>query len=147
VVRTAHRHPLRRAGAARRARAGQIRAHEDELLGIAAEGLAGIDGVTLYGDPPDRVPTLMFNVAGLRASEVAVALAEREIAVWDGNYYAWELERFLGLDPHGAVRAGFVHYNDADDARRLVEAVREVAAGAAAPEATESASASAEAPA
>ena len=72
----------------------------------------------------------MFNVAGRTSAEVAAALAEREIAVWDGNYYAWELERFLGLDPHGAVRAGFVHYNDADDARRLVEAVREVAEGA-----------------
>jgi cysteine desulfurase family protein (TIGR01976 family) len=107
-----------------------IRAHEEELMAIASEGLAAISGVTLYGDPPDRVPTLMFNVDGRTSAEVAAALAEREIAVWDGNYYAWELERFLGLDPHGAVRAGFVHYNDERDARRLVEAVREVAEGA-----------------
>ena len=107
-----------------------IRAHEEELLAIAATGLAEIEGVTLYGDPPDRVPTLMFNVAGHTSAEVATALAEREIAVWDGNYYASELERFLGLDPHGAVRAGFVQYNDADDARRLVAAVRDVAEGA-----------------
>ena len=106
-----------------------IRAHEEELMAIAAGGLAGIEGVTLYGDPPDRVPTLMFNVAGRTSAEVAAALAEREVAVWDGNYYAWELERFLGLAPHGAVRAGFVHYNDAEDARRLVEAVRAVAEG------------------
>ena len=98
-------------------------------MASAAEGLAAIEGVTLYGDPPDRVPTLMFNVAGHTSTEVAAALAEREIAVWQGNYYAWELERFLGLDPEGAVRAGFVHYNDADDARRLVEAVRMVGEG------------------
>ena len=104
-----------------------IRAHEEELLAIAAAGLAEIEEVTLYGDPPDRVPTLMFNVAGHTSLEVATALAEREIAVWHGNYYASELERFLGLDPNGAVRAGFVQYNDADDARRLVEAVREMA--------------------
>jgi selenocysteine lyase/cysteine desulfurase len=120
-----------------------IRAHEESLLAIAASGLAAIDGVTVYGEPPDRVPTLMFNVAGRTSTEVAAALAEREVAVWDGNYYAWELERFLGLDPHGAVRAGFVHYNDESDARRLVEAVREVASGAEAA----SASASAETPA
>jgi cysteine desulfurase family protein (TIGR01976 family) len=107
-----------------------IRAHEERLLAIAAEGLAAIDGVTLYGDPPDRVPTLMFNVDGSISTAVAAALAEREIAVWDGNYYAWELERFLGLAPHGAVRAGFVHYNDESDASRLVDAVAEVAAGA-----------------
>jgi cysteine desulfurase family protein (TIGR01976 family) len=109
-----------------------IRAHEERLLEIAAPALAAIGGVTLYGDPPDRVPTLMFNVAGFTSTEVAAALAEREVAVWDGNYYAWELERFLGLEPHGAVRAGFVHYNDESDAERLVEAVREVASGAAA---------------
>ena len=65
----------------------------------------------------------MFNVEGRTAREVAAALAEREIAVWNGNYYAWELERHLGLAPHGAVRAGFVHYNDASDAQRLLEAV------------------------
>jgi cysteine desulfurase family protein (TIGR01976 family) len=121
-----------------------IRDHEERLLAIAADGLAAIDGVTLYGAPPDRVPTLMFNVDGSTSAEVAAALAEREIAVWDGNYYAWELERFLGLDPHGAVRAGFVHYNDESDARRLVEAVGEVAAGAGA---SVAASSSAEAPA
>jgi len=108
---------------------GAIRAHEERLMAIAASGLAEIDGVTLYGHPPDRVPTLMFNVDGLTSTEVATALAEREIAVWDGNYYAWELERFLALDPHGAVRAGFVHYNDESDARRLVEGVAQVAAG------------------
>jgi selenocysteine lyase/cysteine desulfurase len=89
--------------------------------------------VTLYGDPPDRVPTLMFNVDGMTSLEAATALAAREVAVWDGNYYAYELERFLGLDPDGAVRAGFVHYNDAGDVRRLVEGVSELAAGAGAP--------------
>ncbi len=45
------------------------------------------------------------------------------MAVWHGNYYAWELECHLGLAPHGAVRAGFVHYNSREDAERLVSAV------------------------
>ena len=104
-----------------------VRAHEDALLETARSGLRAIDGVTLYGDARDRTPTLMFNVAGMDAAAVAAALAEREIAVWNGNYYAWELERHLGLAPHGAVRAGFVHYNDARDAERLLDAVRELA--------------------
>jgi len=105
----------------------EVRAHEDALLETARSGLRAIDGVTLYGDARDRTPTLMFNVAGRDAAAVAAALAEREIAVWNGNYYAWELERHLGLVPHGAVRAGFVHYNDAGDAERLLAAVRELA--------------------
>ena len=104
-----------------------VREHEDALLETARSGLRAIDGVTLYGDARDRTPTLMFNVAGMDAAAVAAALAEREVAVWNGNYYAWELERHLGLVPHGAVRAGFVHYNDATDAERLLAAVRDLA--------------------
>jgi selenocysteine lyase/cysteine desulfurase len=89
----------------------------------ALDGLRAIDGVILYGDAPERTPTLMFNVEGRTSEETATRLAENRVAVWQGNYYAWELERFLGLAPDGAVRAGFVHYNDADDADRLVAAV------------------------
>jgi cysteine desulfurase family protein (TIGR01976 family) len=104
-----------------------VRAHEDALLARALDGLAAIDGVTVHGRARDRTPTLMFTVHGRTAAEVAATLAELEVAVWHGNYYAWELERHLGLAPHGAVRAGFVHYNDADDAERLTAAVRRVA--------------------
>lgn len=101
----------------------EVRAHEDALLARALDGLGALDGVTLYGAARDRTSTLMFNVAGRSSLEVARALAAEEIAVWDGNYYAHELEAHLGLAPHGAVRAGFVHYNSPEDADRLVEAV------------------------
>jgi cysteine desulfurase family protein (TIGR01976 family) len=100
-----------------------VRAHEEHLLAGALEGLGALPKVTLHGAARDRTPTLMFTVDGLTSTEVAVKLAEREVAVWDGNYYAWELERLLGLAPHGAVRAGFVHYNDERDLERLIDAV------------------------
>jgi selenocysteine lyase/cysteine desulfurase len=70
---------------------------------------------------------VMFTVAGRRSAEVAEALATRQVAVWHGNYYAWELERHLDLAPDGAIRAGFVHYNDAADAERLLAAVADLA--------------------
>jgi cysteine desulfurase family protein (TIGR01976 family) len=104
-----------------------VRAHEEALLAAALDGLGGMSHVTVYGAARDRAPTLMFNVRGRTADEVAAALADRQIAVWQGNYYAWELERHLGLAPHGAVRAGFVHYNDEADAERLLAAVSELA--------------------
>jgi cysteine desulfurase family protein (TIGR01976 family) len=100
-----------------------IRAHEEHLLAGALEGLDGIPGVTVHGRARDRTATVMFTVEGRTSHEVAAALAERDVAVWHGNYYAWELERFLGLDPDGAVRAGFVHYNDERDVERLLDAV------------------------
>jgi cysteine desulfurase family protein (TIGR01976 family) len=104
-----------------------VRAHEQALLASVLDALSGMDHVTVYGAAQDRAPTLMFNVAGRTAGEVAAALAEREIAVWQGNYYAVELEGFLGLAPHGAVRAGLVHYNDEADAERLLAAVADLA--------------------
>jgi cysteine desulfurase family protein (TIGR01976 family) len=103
-----------------------VREHEDALLSTALGALGGMGHVTVYGAARDRAPTLMFNVRGRTSGEVAAALAEREIAVWQGNYYAWELERHLGLAPHGAVRAGFVHYNDEADAERLLAAVSDL---------------------
>ncbi len=103
-----------------------VRAHEEALLATTLSALGGMGHVQLYGAARDRAPTLMFNVAGRTADEVAAALAEREIAVWHGNYYAYELERHLGLEPHGAVRAGFVQYNDEADAERLLAAVSDL---------------------
>lgn len=103
-----------------------VRAHEEGLMAQALDGLRAMDHVTLYGDAADRAPTLMFTVAGVHPDAVAKALAEREISVWNGNYYAWELERVLGLAPHGGIRAGFLHYNDASDTERLLAAVAEL---------------------
>src|SRR3712207_8464293 len=56
--------------------------------------------LTVHGHARDRAPTLMFNVAGHTSAEVAQALAEREGAVWHGNYYAWGIERHTSLAPH-----------------------------------------------
>jgi cysteine desulfurase family protein (TIGR01976 family) len=106
-----------------------IRAHEDGLMSRMLDGLAAIDGVTLYGAARDRTPTAMFTVAGRNADEVAAALAKEKVAVWNGNYYALELSRFLDLEPHGAVRAGLVHYNDEEDVDRLLEGVARAAGG------------------
>jgi hypothetical protein len=78
--------------------------------------------VTLYGDAPERTPTLMFNVDGRTSAGPRPGRGEQS-RCGKGNYYAWELERFLGLAPDGAVRAGFVRHNDAEDADRLVAGV------------------------
>lgn len=103
-----------------------VHEHEQALLAAVLDGLAAMPHVTLHGAARDRAPTLMLSVAGRRPDEVAATLAGRRIAVWHGNYYAWELERFLGLEPHGAVRAGFVHYNDEADAERLLAAIADL---------------------
>jgi selenocysteine lyase/cysteine desulfurase len=39
--------------------------------------------------------------------------------VWAGDYYAVEVMKRLGLD-EGAVRAGVLHYNTAEEVDRLL---------------------------
>ena len=90
--------------------------------------LAGLpEGIELYGLPTmeGRVPTFCFNVPDWRPDAAASALAERDLAVWHGNYYALETMRYLGLD-EGAVRAGIVHYNTEDEVDRLLAALSEL---------------------
>ncbi len=90
--------------------------------------IAGLPAaVELYGlgTMTGRVPTFCFNVPGRGPDEVASMLADRELAVWHGNYYALETMRYLGL-PDGAVRVGIVHYNTEDEVDRLLVALHEL---------------------
>ena len=99
-------------------------AHEQELFGVLLGGLDEMEHVTTYGKAARRTATAYFTVAGRTPAEVAAYLAEREINVWSGHNYAWELTGVLGIrDSGSAVRAGLVHYNDESDVTRLLEAV------------------------
>jgi len=99
-----------------------IQAHERELGERFLDGLP--DSCTLYGvnSMDRRVSTFAFNVEGQSPRTVAERLGERNIAGWQVNYYAVEVMKRLGLD-EGAVRAGIVHYNTADEVDRLLAAL------------------------
>ncbi|MFN8223009.1 MAG: cysteine desulfurase-like protein [Gaiellales bacterium] len=104
-----------------------IVSYERELGERFLDGLP--DGVTLHGLPTmeGRVPTFCFSVPGHTAQSVATHLASRDVAVWWGNYYALETIKRLGLDEQdGAVRAGIIHYNTADEVDRLLAGVAEL---------------------
>jgi cysteine desulfurase family protein (TIGR01976 family) len=101
----------------------RIERHETAL---SERFLAGMpDDLTLYGIPraEGRTPTFCFNLAGEEPRAVAARLAGRGIYVWDGDYYALEPIRALGLGEGGAVRAGFLHYTTEDEVDRLLEAL------------------------
>jgi cysteine desulfurase family protein (TIGR01976 family) len=98
-----------------------IRGHERAL---GERFLAGLpEQVTLYGLPTmdGRVATFAFNVDGVPTREAASRLGNAGYAVWQGNYYAVEVMKRLDLeDTGGAVRAGIVHYNTAEEVDRLL---------------------------
>jgi cysteine desulfurase family protein (TIGR01976 family) len=105
-----------------------IEEHETRLTAHFLSRLP--EGVRLYGirTPESRTPTFCFNVAGRPPREVADLLGEQDLYVWDGDYYAIEPMRALGIDDTGgAVRAGFLHYTTEDEVDRLVDALDELA--------------------
>ena len=100
-----------------------IKAHERSLGERFLSGLS--DNVTLYGPPTmaGRVATFAFNVEGVSSQEVSTRLGEAGYAVWNGDYYAVEVMKRLGLEDGGAVRAGIVHYNTIDEVDGLLAAI------------------------
>src|SRR6266545_1162957 len=107
---------------------GAAEAHELELFGVLLDGLGVFLSVTTYGKAARRTATAYFTVAGRTPRAVAEHLAARQVNVWNGHNYAWELTAALGIrDGGSAVRAGLVHYNDRSDVERLLDGLAELA--------------------
>jgi cysteine desulfurase family protein (TIGR01976 family) len=115
-----------------RAAMSAIHAHERDLSLGTLDRLLTVPSLRLHGiaDPArvgERVPTFSFTLEGRSPRAIAEHLASRGISAWDGDFYAWELVRALGLDDAGGLlRIGLMHYNTLDEVDRLVEALLEL---------------------
>lgn len=89
-------------------------------------GLNAIDGVKVYGTPPDspRTPTVSFTIENCTSSEAARQLAERGLFLSHGDFYATTVVERLGLGEEGLIRAGCACYTTSDEIERLIEGVR-----------------------
>jgi cysteine desulfurase family protein (TIGR01976 family) len=107
-------------------------AHEnalaDRFFSIARE----LPNIRLFGPGAGggaRVPTFSFNVGRHPAASVAEAFARRNIYVWNGSFYAYEIAGALGVrDTGGVVRIGFAHYNTLGEVDKIGGILRELAA-------------------
>jgi cysteine desulfurase family protein (TIGR01976 family) len=125
-------------GATRRERLdsafGRIAAYERGLTVHTLERLAGMAGVRLHGiaDPAradERTPTFCLTLDRLEPREAAARLADEGIFTWDGDYYAYEAIRALGLhDRGGALRAGYLHYTTPEEVDRFLDRLEALAA-------------------
>jgi selenocysteine lyase/cysteine desulfurase len=87
-----------------------------------------VHGITDRGRLEERVPTVSFKWEGRHPREIAAALGEQGIFVWDGKTYALAVTERLGLEGKGGmVRIGAVHYNTVEETQRLGAALRAMA--------------------
>ena len=109
-----------------------IRRYETELGTALLERVSALKGVRVHGiaDPAraaERCPTVAFTLEGHTPEAVARFLGERGIYVRNGDSYAYELHRALGLAEDGSVRASLAHYNTLEEVERLGTALDELA--------------------
>jgi cysteine desulfurase family protein (TIGR01976 family) len=118
-----------------RAAMESIQECETGLCTALRDGLSSIEGLCIHGivDPSRkkcRVPTFSFTMKGRHPKRICQALDAAGISAWDGNYYAPEVTRRLGLEESGGmVRVGAVHYNTLAEVQRLVDALRAISQG------------------
>ena len=101
-----------------------IEHHEHQLTEYAREQLAHISGLTLIGNPKNRVSVVSFVLDGIPVPEVGTLLDKEGIAVRAGHHCAQPALRALGYEM--SVRPTFALYNTREDVDKLVVAVRKI---------------------
>lgn len=110
----------------------RIAAHERALTQHTLERLREVPGLVLYGiAEPERVdertPTFCLNLDGWDPAALSAELGRRGLFTYYGNYYALGATTALGLEPDGAVRAGYLHYTTLEEADRFCDVLATLA--------------------
>jgi cysteine desulfurase/selenocysteine lyase len=102
----------------------RIATHEHRLAELALRELSAIDGVRIIGptDTENRGAAVSFVVDGVHPHDVGQVLDNEGVEVRVGHHCAWPLHRRFGLS--GTVRASFYLYNELDEVKALVDAIR-----------------------
>lgn len=106
-----------------------IGAYEYQLMDRLLTGLKAIPRVRIYGiadrmDWDKRLATVSIRKEGLTPEVLALKLAEENIFVWNGNFYAVSISERLGVEESGGlVRIGLVHYNTLEEVDRCLTAI------------------------
>ena len=96
-----------------------IEEYEHELVSYALERLAEVDGITLYGPPPERRAGIVsFNLGDIHPHDVAQILDLDGVAIRAGHHCCQPLMTKLGVA--ATNRASFYVYTVPDEIDRLV---------------------------
>ena len=103
----------------------RIAAHEHQLTELALRELSAIEGVRVIGptDTERRGGAVSFVIDGVHPHDAGQVLDNEGVQARVGHHCAWPLHRRMGVP--ATVRASFYLYNELDEVKDLVDAVRE----------------------
>lgn len=99
----------------------KIQKTEKELTRYAVEELLKIPNVTVY-NPTVETGTIAFNINNVHPHDAATFFDQEHIALRAGHHCAQLITKWL--ECVGTLRACFYLYNDLEDAKKFVEAVK-----------------------
>ena len=104
-------------------REGALR-HEAELLRVATEALATVDGLRIIGTSPQKASVISFLINEIHPHDIGTFLDAGGIAIRAGHHCAQPLLKRFGVP--ATARASFAFYNDFEDVERLVAGLRKM---------------------
>ena len=98
--------------------------HDQELAQYAAEQLAGLKNLRLFGPKENRAGLVSFLLKDVHAHDVVTLADQAGVALRGGHHCTQPLMHKLGVE--STARASFYFYNTAAEVDRLFEVLKEI---------------------
>jgi cysteine desulfurase/selenocysteine lyase len=102
----------------------RIWAHDQELAQYAAERLAALPGIRIFGPKSGRAGLVSFLLKDVHAHDVVTLADQAGVALRGGHHCTQPLMHKLGVE--STARASFYFYNTREEVDRFVEVVKEI---------------------
>jgi len=101
----------------------RLEEHETALRDAVEDRLRAWEPVRVHSNAASRTPTTYFTIDGVSSRDVHRELAQADILVPAGSFYASMAFARLGLEDAEGLRIGMAPYTDTGDVDRLTEAL------------------------
>uniref|UniRef100_A0A7S0MSX1 cysteine desulfurase n=1 Tax=Pyramimonas obovata TaxID=1411642 RepID=A0A7S0MSX1_9CHLO len=104
-----------------------VHAYEQEVGDYLYDQLAQVEGVRIFGPPPDapggRAALCSFHVEGIHATDISMIMDQSGIAIRSGHHCTQPLHRYLGVN--ASARASMYIYNTKEEVDVFIAALRD----------------------
>ncbi len=104
----------------------RMESHEQALRDVFETRLRSWDRVQVHSNAAHRTPTLFFTIDAVASVDVYRELAQADILLPAGSFYASVPFRRLGLSDTDGLRAGMAPYTDTHDVDRLLDGLERI---------------------
>lgn len=100
----------------------QASINEQEILKYLLKELQAIDGLTLYGNSPNKIPLFSFTVKGVHPTDLAMLMDKMGVALRSGQMCSEPVMDRFGTE--SMLRASFALYNTLEEAQIFIESLK-----------------------